>query len=141
MRTWTRRIPTWSSTCTRSRNRPTARGRTPTDRQPREFLTAWAAGNLRSDPTHPADATNLQAKGFGSTTMRPRTSQVVRASGEYKDGRWTVVLRRPLQIAPDAGLAIAPGDSLSIAFALWEGSVHDRNGQKMVSIWHDLIVE
>jgi len=112
-----------------------------TARQPKEFLTAWAAGNLRSDPTHPADATSLQAKGFGSTTMRPRTSQVVRAAGEYKDGHWSVVLRRPLQIAPDAGLSITPGDSLSMAFALWEGSVHDRNGQKLVSIWHDLIVE
>lgn len=113
----------------------------PTDRQPREFLTAWAAGNLRSDPTHPPESTHLQAKGFGSTTMRPKTSQVVQASGEYNDRRWTVVLRRPLKIAADAGLEIATGDAFSIAFALWEGSVRDRNGQKLVSIWHDLKIE
>lgn len=112
-----------------------------TERQPREFLTAWAAGNLRSDPTHPADATNLQAKGFGSSTMRPRASQLVQAVGAYQDGRWTVVLRRPLTVATDAGLSIAPGDSLSVAFALWEGSVRDRNGQKLVTIWHDVTVE
>jgi hypothetical protein len=31
--------------------------------------------------------------------------------------------------------------SASIAFALWDGAVHDRNGQKQVSIWHDLKVE
>lgn len=113
----------------------------PTDRQPREFLTAWAAGNLRSDPTRPADASNIQAKGFGSTTMRPKTSQVVQARGDYKDGRWTVVLRRPLQVAKEAGLPVASGEKVSVAFALWEGSVHDRNGQKMVSIWHDLTIE
>ncbi len=112
-----------------------------TDRQAREFLTALAAGNPRSDPAHPPVASNLEAKGFGSTTMRPRISQVVRASGHHANGRWTVVLRRPLKVASGAGLNIAAGDSVSIAFALWDGAVHDRNGQKTVSIWHDLKIE
>ncbi|MEO6810340.1 MAG: ethylbenzene dehydrogenase-related protein [Isosphaeraceae bacterium] len=113
----------------------------PTDLQDKTYITAWGAGNLRSDPTHPADANSIHAKGPGSITMRPRTSQVVKAVGQYQDGRWTVVLRRPLKIAKEDGISIAPGGALSVAFAVWDGSSHDRNGQKMVSIWHELTVE
>jgi DMSO reductase family type II enzyme heme b subunit len=107
------------------------------EQQPPDFLTAAAAGNLRSAPGRPS-ATNLGAKGFGSLTMRPKVSQVVRATGEWKDGRWTVVLRRPLAVEADAGIPLAPGDRLSVAFALWDGAARDRNGRKMISIWHDL---
>jgi hypothetical protein len=113
----------------------------PTERQPREFVTAWAAGNPRSDPSHVLPGSNLQAKGFGSLTFRPRISQVASAHGGWKDGRWTVVLRRPLQVPPDAGLELGGGDRCSIAFALWDGAAHDRDGQKLVSIWHDLELE
>ena len=113
----------------------------PTERQPREFVTAWAAGNPRSDPSHVLPGSNLQAKGFGSLTFRPRISQVASAHGGWKDGRWTVVLRRPLQVPPEAGLELGGGDRCSIAFALWDGAAHDRDGQKLVSIWHDLDLE
>jgi len=112
-----------------------------TERQPREFVTAWAAGNPRSDPSHVLPGSNLQAKGFGSLTFRPRISQVTSAHGGWKDGRWTVVLRRQLQVPPDAGLELGGGDRCSIAFALWDGAAHDRDGQKLVSIWHDLELE
>ena len=110
----------------------------PTERQPREFVTAWAAGNLRSDPSHVVPGSNLQAKGFGSLTLRPRISQVTSAHGGWKDGRWTVVLRRSLQVPADAGIGLVGGDRCSIAFAVWDGAAHDRDGQKLVSIWHDL---
>jgi DMSO reductase family type II enzyme heme b subunit len=109
-----------------------------TDRQPREFVAAWAAGNPRSDPSHLLPGSNLQAKGFGSLTFRPPISQVTSAQGGWKDGRWTVVFRRRLQVPPEAGLGLGGGDHCSIAFALWDGAAHDRDGQKLVSIWHDL---
>jgi DMSO reductase family type II enzyme heme b subunit len=112
-----------------------------TARQPREFVTAWAAGNQRSDPGQVLPGSNLQAKGYGSLTFRPRVSQVTSAHGGWKDRRWTVVLRRRLQVSPDAGLELSGGDRCSIAFALWDGAARDRDGQKLVSIWHDLELE
>jgi mono/diheme cytochrome c family protein len=112
-----------------------------TEHQPREFITARAAGNFRSDPSQTFTGTSLGAKGFGSLTMRPRVSQLVSATAKWQDGRWTVVLRRPLEVSPDAGLTLAVGDRLSIAFAIWDGAARDRNGQKLVSIWHDLRLE
>lgn len=110
--------------------------------QPREFITAEAAGNLRSDSSARFTGHSLEAKGVGTLTMRPRLSQLVAAHGIWKDGRWTVVLKRPLQIKePDVGVNLSPGDTLSIAVAIWDGAARDRNGQKLVSIWHDLKLE
>jgi len=110
------------------------------DRQDKEFLTADAAGNQLADPSHPLSAGNLEAKGFGTLTMRPRASQAVTASASWQDGRWTVVLRRPLDVGA-GGVGLAPGDHVSVAFALWDGEARDRNGQKLVSIWQDLRLE
>jgi DMSO reductase family type II enzyme heme b subunit len=72
---------------------------------------------------------------------------LVRAHGAFlgeeggPDGRWSVVLRRPLTVPPEAGVPLAAADRLSVAFALWDGAARDRNGQKFVSIWHDLHLE
>jgi mono/diheme cytochrome c family protein len=116
--------------------RPHAAGR-----QDSDFLTAHAAGNQLADPARPLTAGNLGAKGFGTLTMRPRASQVVSARADWQDGRWTVVLRRPLDPGAGNGVGLAPGDRASVAFALWDGAARDRNGQKLVSIWHDLVLE
>jgi hypothetical protein len=111
--------------------------------QPPDFITAGKAGNLRADPARGFTASSLQAGGFGTSTMRPRVSQQASARGAYhdKDGRWTVVFRRPLTVPAESGISFAAGDKLSIAFALWDGEARDRNGQKLVSIWHDLQLE
>jgi hypothetical protein len=120
-------------------------GRTPRphapENQPEDFVTARAAGNQLANPARDFSGSNLQARGFGTLTMRPRVSQVVRARGSWKDGVWTVVLRRPLKVDPEAGLPLTPGGKLSIAFAIWDGAARDRNGQKLISVWHDLELE
>jgi mono/diheme cytochrome c family protein len=101
-----------------------------TDRQPKDFLTAWAAGNQRSDPTRLLAGSGLSAEGPGSATLRPPVAQDVKARGGWEHGRWTVVLRRSMADPADG--------RVSVAFALWDGAARDRNGQKLVSIWHDL---
>jgi hypothetical protein len=106
-----------------------------------DFLTARAAGNLNVNPERTHSASNLVAKGFGSTTFRPQASQLVTASATWKDGRWVVVLRRPLRVQSDGGTPLVAGEQYSVAFALWDGDADDRNGQKLVSIWHDLKLE
>jgi hypothetical protein len=117
------------------------------DRQPPDFVTARKAGNLRSDPDRGFTGSSLHAGGFGSATMRPRASQQVRARGAYAgregdaDAGWAVVFRRPLGLPEGDGIRLAPGGRVSAAFALWDGAARDRNGQKMVSIWHDLRLE
>src|SRR5262249_48969144 len=108
----------------------------------KDFFPPRAVGNLNAaDPARGFTGSSIEARGFGSSTMRPRVSQQVSARGSRQDGRWTVVLRRPLAVNGDGGIPLAPGDKLSIAFAVWDGAAGDRNGQKLVSIWHDLKLE
>src|SRR5262249_12346244 len=111
------------------------------ERQPREYITARADGNLRSDPSQTFTGTRLGAKGIASLTVRPRVSQLASASAKSQDGRATVVPRRPPAVRPNGGRRLARGDNLSMAFAIWDGAARDRNGQKLVSIWHDLRLE
>ncbi len=84
---------------------------------------------------------SLEARGPGTLTMRPKVSQEVSVGGRRDGDRWEVVLRRPIRVAADSGVSTAPGDRISVAFGLWDGASRDRNGQKFVSIWHDLTLE
>ena len=120
-----------------------ARAGTKTSQQADVALPAKAVGNqvTRAAP-HPTGGSSLTAAGPGSTTFRFTKSQLVSASGRWSQGRWTVLMRRSLNVAsPDDGLTLVPGQRASVAFAIWEGSHRDRNGQKQVTIWQDLVLE
>jgi mono/diheme cytochrome c family protein len=120
-----------------------ARPGTKTNEQPDLVLPAQAAGNqvARSTP-QASGGSSLAAAGPGSTTFRIKKSQLVSATGRWSQGRWTVLLRRSLGVTvPEGGVALAPGQTASVAFAVWEGDHRDRNGQKQVSIWQELVVE
>jgi mono/diheme cytochrome c family protein len=120
-----------------------ARPGTRTSQQPDVALPAQAVGNqvVRSAP-HPTGGSSLAAGGPGSTTFRFVKSQLVSASGRWSQGRWTVLLRRSLSVpSSDDGIGLAAGQTASVAFAVWDGAHRDRNGQKQVSIWQDLVLE
>jgi len=105
------------------------------------FSTARAAGNLHARADEPAPASNLVAQGPGSVTFRPRSSQLVTTKATWSAGRWVVEFQRPLALDRAGGISLKPGHDYSVAFALWDGAARDRNGQKQVSIWHDLRIE
>ncbi len=101
-----------------------------------DFVTARVGGNPLAMREH--SAANMIAKGPGSVTFLPKPSQVVGATAEWKDGRWAVVLVRPLSVAKGEGLGLAPGGRCSIAFAVWDGEARDRAAQKRITLWNDL---
>lgn len=103
------------------------------------FVTALALGNPLA--AHASDAGDLRARGFGSTTFVPPSSQEATADSIWHDGRWTVVFRRPLQAPAGKGIALAPGARRSAAFAIWDGGQRDRAGQKRITIWQDFDLE
>ncbi len=106
--------------------------------QPAESLPAVAAGN-QIVPDGQRHASGLAAAGPGSLTFRLPKSQIVQAHGEYQDGRWTVQMVRDL-VPPtgDDAVALTGGQPTSVAFAVWDGAHHDRDGQKLISIWQEL---
>lgn len=72
------------------------------------------------------------AEGFGSSERRSAKISGLAAKGEYADGAWTVVLRRPLS-AGRGHARFVPGKSSKIALAVWDGGNLERSGRKSFS--------
>ena len=102
------------------------------------FMAGWGAGNPLSDPERKSSAEEGVAQGFGSFTTQISSSEKVHAKGIWHDGQWEVVFVRSLKTKDSAGVQFKPGGTIPIAFAVWDGSQQDRNGQKMISIWNEL---
>ncbi|MCB1246227.1 MAG: hypothetical protein KDB69_03060 [Acidimicrobiia bacterium] len=89
---------------------------------------ARAAGNIQESTLA---VQNLIAGGFG--TLAPVGEQVIAGQGTHGPLGWSVTLARPF-VSPGANQpAFATGDVVDVAFAVWDGTHKDRNGQKSVS--------
>lgn len=105
------------------------------------FVTAWGAGNIVADPTLRTPAESLYAQGFGSLKAHPRAQQNVAATGVHSTGSYRVMFRASLRSGGEAGRApLAPGSTVPVSFAIWNGSAGDRDGKKSVTIWQDLYI-
>jgi hypothetical protein len=104
----------------------------------RPSYAGWAAGNLISSPNRPSPVENLNAKGFGTLHSQGWGGQSVRGKGAWKDGTWRVVFLRSLDPPTRNDVRFRSGRAMPVAFAVWDGNQGDRNGQKSVTIWHDL---
>ncbi|MCG3177163.1 MAG: hypothetical protein MOGMAGMI_02131 [Candidatus Omnitrophica bacterium] len=104
------------------------------------FITGWGAGNSLSDPHRRRAVEESMAKGLSTLTTQRVTEGAVDVKGEWKDGVWSVVFVRDLAARGKGRVDLRKGDRLSVAFAVWDGSKRDRNGQKAVSIWNELVI-
>jgi DMSO reductase family type II enzyme heme b subunit len=110
-----------------------------TSDQPEISLPARASGNPIVPSDDESGGSSLTVGGPGSVTFRIPQSQHAKATGQWKDGRWTVVMTRSLAVeSEDDGVRLVPGEHVSVAVAVWDGSHSDRDGKKLVTIWQDL---
>lgn len=70
----------------------------------------------------------VRAKGLG--TVERAVEHGVRARAQWDDGRWQVVLGRPLGAD---GVGLAAGGSVPVGFAVWCGAAKERAGLKSYS--------
>ncbi len=103
-------------------------------------LTGLAAGNSLSLRSRTSSVEALVAKGFGTLTSLPKVDQKVKGRGAWQSGVWTVILQQPLD-SPAAPLSLRKGKSLPVAVAVWDGAAGDRDGQKAVSQWMEMVIE
>jgi DMSO reductase family type II enzyme heme b subunit len=75
----------------------------------------------------------LAAEGFGTTTHVP--DSLSKARGQWKDGRWTVVIDRPLTEIDPLNAALKPGKTGQISFAVWDGAAGNVGGRKHYVGW------
>jgi mono/diheme cytochrome c family protein len=102
------------------------------------FVTGWGAGNIVSDPERKSPAEDLTAQGFGTLRARPRMDQKIDARGVYGAASYRVMFKRSMKSTGKDSVALVPGTSVPVAFAVWNGSAGDRDGKKSVTIWQDL---
>jgi mono/diheme cytochrome c family protein len=102
------------------------------------FVTGWGAGNIVSDPQRKSAVEDLAAQGFGTLRARPRIEQKIDARGVYGQGSYEVMFRRTLSPTGEGAVALRPGSTVPVAFAVWNGSAGDRDGKKSVTIWQEL---
>lgn len=75
----------------------------------------------------------LVAEGFGSLTPSP--NQTASGRGRYEDGRWSVILTRPLTGQADTAPALTAGSATQVAFAVWNGSNGEVGARKAWFGW------
>jgi hypothetical protein len=71
------------------------------------------------------------AQGFG--TLMPRMETSVEGISDYRDGRWTVVLRRKLITSNATDAAFVAGETTPFIIAIWDGEEEEVNGRKAVT--------
>ncbi|MCH7590616.1 c-type cytochrome [PVC group bacterium] len=106
-----------------------------------KFMTGQGAGNPLSNPHKKEAVEEGVSEGLGSYTVYMPKIEEVKAQGIWKDGEWHVVFIRSLKPSKKGAYQFKPGKRASVAFAIWDGAHKDRNGQKMVSIWNQLILD
>src|SRR6266496_5935307 len=104
------------------------------------FNTAVSARNVISQP-HKSPIEDANAHGFGSFKSQPISRQNVAGKGVWHDGFWNVVFIRDLKSKDADDVKFIAGKSVPVAFAIWNGEQHDRNGRKMISNWYQLILD
>jgi DMSO reductase family type II enzyme heme b subunit len=85
---------------------------------------------------------NVAAEGMGSTQRRD--DPALASSARHQRGRWDVIIARSLngKGSPAGTVALRPGTSTKIAFAVWQGANQERAGIKAFSPdWQELQIE
>lgn len=78
-----------------------------------------------------------RARGLGST--EPLSGQVT-GEASWLEGRWTLVLRRPLDAGEDR-LPFVEGTPIPVAFFAWDGSSGETGTRGSVSSWYYVLLE
>jgi hypothetical protein len=128
---------------------PTVRGLYPnawTDVYPDEVLGAadarpYAGALGLENPVSRGRASPVldqMAEGWGSMTVKP--DQHALGKGVWKDGRWRVVITRPLASDDLNAPRLVPGVRTVVAFAVWEGGNQEVGARKAWSSWIPLLI-
>ena len=92
-------------------------------------------------PRRASSVEDLVGGGFSTLTSKQSQGRV-QGKANWKDGVWHVVMRRPLvSTDPENEARLDPGRLQAVAFAIWNGENKERNGQKAVAPWFQLIID
>lgn len=107
------------------------------DHAPKAYSDYYRPDAIHTTIKYPAKPEDLVAEGWG--TVGRREVQAVDGAGAWKDGVWTVVLRRKL--SSRGGVEFAGGTVVPFALAVWEGGSAERGPAKSFSVWNNLLLD
>ena len=92
-------------------------------------------------PRRISSVEDLIGGGFSTLTTKEKQGRV-QGKATWKDGVWHVVMRRPLSSEEQENEAkLIPGRVQTVSFAVWNGENKERNGQKAVAPWFQLVID
>jgi hypothetical protein len=92
-------------------------------------------------PRRISSVEDLIGGGFSTLTTKEKQGRV-QGKATWKDGVWRVVMRRPLSSEEQENEAkLIPGRVQTVSFAVWNGENKERNGQKAVAPWFQLVID
>ncbi len=94
-------------------------------------------------PRRPSSVEDLIGGGFSTLTSKEEQGRI-QGKAEWKNGLWRVVMKRPLTLTGDDldnEAMLVPGRLQAVAFAVWNGENKERNGQKAVASWMQLLID
>jgi hypothetical protein len=92
-------------------------------------------------PRRVSSVEDLIGGGFSTLTTKEKQGRV-QGKAAWKDGVWHVVMRRPLASEEQENEAkLIPGRVQTVSFAVWNGENKERNGQKAVAPWFQLVID
>ncbi len=103
------------------------------------FIPGKAAGNPISFPSK-SIIKELSSQGPGTITFKD--TENTSGEAEWKDGKWSVVFRRPFTVNDSQSVQFKSGQRMPLAFAIWEGTRMESGGRKAVSpAWAEVEIE
>ncbi|MCE4610822.1 MAG: ethylbenzene dehydrogenase-related protein [Desulfurococcales archaeon] len=102
-----------------------------------ETLVAGSGYGLKPEER---EALGLHSVPTNPIELLPPDAQVWKANATYEDGKWKVVLYRPLGSPHPLVTSLKPGMEVSVAFAVWDGSKGEIGGKKSTSAWFTLAI-
>jgi hypothetical protein len=92
-------------------------------------------------PRRISSVEDLIGGGFSTLTTKEKQGRV-QGKATWKDGVWHVIMRRPLSSEEQENEAkLIPGRVQTVSFAVWNGENKERNGQKAVAPWFQLMID
>lgn len=95
----------------------------------------WKSGTNES----PQTIRLIDSKGFDNNTVRE--SKEFKATGEYNNGTWRVIIKRQLTTGDEKDIQFEVGRFIPIAFANWDGSNGEVGSKHTLTTWYWLLLE
>jgi len=96
--------------------------------------------NFAVNPFNEKSVEEMNASGIGTLTVQSLEDQQVVGKGKWKNGKWTVVFFRDLKTASPYDIQFLESANALVAFALWDGKQKEKNANKRVSFWQQLLI-